>query len=208
MGSADLLDIRREDTVLFLGPDTSPVLSFLRQAERAVVATPEKIDVEFVRRTGAGFAVSHGYRHLVRGPVLEHLRDRVINLHVSYLPWNRGADPNLWSFLDDTPKGVTIHYMDEGLDTGDVIAQRRLEFAAGETLRTSYDKLQRALYELFVVQWPLIRGGRRRRWPQPPGGTSHRLRDKERVAHLLAERGWDTPVEALVAAPPVTPKSL
>ena len=48
---------------------------------------------------------------------------------MSYLPWNRGADPNFWSILEDTPKGVTIHIMDESIDTGDILYQKDpLEF--------------------------------------------------------------------------------
>jgi len=49
-----------------------------------------------------------------------------INLHPSYLPFNRGVYPNVWAIIDGTPAGVTLHYMDEGFDTGDIIAQRKV----------------------------------------------------------------------------------
>ncbi|HUX61123.1 MAG TPA: formyltransferase family protein, partial [Ignavibacteriaceae bacterium] len=58
------------------------------------------------------FIVSYGYRNIIGKPVLDKFQGRAINLHISYLPWNRGADPNLWSFFDNTPKGVTIHFLD------------------------------------------------------------------------------------------------
>jgi methionyl-tRNA formyltransferase len=189
--------IDSDATVLFLGPEESRVLEHLRRTERNVVATAERIEVPFVREVRARFAVSHGYRHLVKKPVLDFLMDRVINLHISYLPWNRGADPNLWSIIDGTPKGVSIHYMDDGLDTGDIIAQQRVEFASGDTLHTSYDKLQEAMYRLFVTEWPLIRMGQCARYRQPPGGSVHRARDKARFGHLLAEWGWDAPIDVL-----------
>jgi methionyl-tRNA formyltransferase len=185
--------------VLFLGPDTSLILAHLRQMESDVVATANKIDLEFIRASGAEFAVSHGYRYIVRKPVLDYLKDRVINLHISYLPWNRGTDPNFWSLIEGTPKGVTIHYMDEGVDTGDIIAQRHLECTERDTLQTSYDKLQIALYELFVEQWSLIRVGQCRRCPQSPqSGTFHMRKDKNHLLHLIAERGYDTPVSVLM----------
>ena len=38
-------------------------------------------------------------------------------MHISYLPFNRGAHPNYWSFKDNSPKGVTIHFIDNGIDT-------------------------------------------------------------------------------------------
>jgi methionyl-tRNA formyltransferase len=182
-------------TILFLGPDTSPVCEFLRRTEPAVIDTTQPL--HHVNASEVSFIVSHGYEHLLRARVLDALPGRVINLHASYLPWGRGTDPNLWSWVEGTPKGVTIHYVDEGVDTGDLIAQRCVLFGEGATLRTTYDALQSVLCDLFVELWPDIRAGRCPRVPQPTGGTVHRLRDRERVAHVLAEHGWDTPVARL-----------
>ena len=65
-----------------------------------------------------------------------------VNLHVSYLPWNRGADPNFWSIVEGTPKGITIHKMNYALDKGDIIIQQPIqEFPDTETLETSYNHL-------------------------------------------------------------------
>ncbi|MCL0081308.1 hypothetical protein M1N64_03665 [Peptococcaceae bacterium] len=50
---------------------------------------------------------------------MDKFQGRAINLHISFLPWNRGADPNFWSFIENAPVGVSIHYLDEGIDTGD-----------------------------------------------------------------------------------------
>lgn len=77
-----------------------------------------------------------------------------INLHISYLPWNRGSDPNLWSFIDNTKKGVSIHYMDKGLDTGDIIAQKEIEFDIyNETFSSSYERLHLEIQKLFKEIW-------------------------------------------------------
>jgi methionyl-tRNA formyltransferase len=146
---------------------------------------------------GVDWLVSYGYRYILREKVLEKFPRRAINLHIAYLPWNRGADPNLWSFLEDTPKGVTIHYMDPGIDTGEILAQREVTFGPDETLRTTYDKLTDAMVELFMEVWPEIRTGRRRSFVQPKGGTFHRIRDRAKVEHLLY-KGWDTPVSFLI----------
>lgn len=145
------------------------------------------------------WAISHGYRHIIPDWFIERLKGRVINLHISYLPWNRGADPNLWSFVDDTPKGVSIHYVDSGIDTGDLIYQRPVEPIEGDTLRSSYDRLQNEMRGLFNVVWPLIVHGEAPRTPQPPGGSYHTQADRQRVEHLLTA-GWDTPVAQLLAA--------
>jgi methionyl-tRNA formyltransferase len=120
-------------------------------------------------------------------------------LHISLLPWNRGADPNLWSFLEDTPKGVTIHYVDEGLDTGDIIVQKEVFFDySDENLATTYQKLNEEILELFKSEWPLISAGKAPRQKQPMGGSFHSSKDKKRFEYLFADKGWDTPVIKLV----------
>ncbi|MFN6960931.1 MAG: formyltransferase family protein, partial [Rhodocyclaceae bacterium] len=112
------------------------------------------------------------------------------------LPWNRGADPNLWSFIEDTPKGVTIHYLDEGIDTGDIVVQKQATFSENDTLRTSYDKLQKEIQQLFRDNWASIRQGKCGRKKQEGKGTFHLLKDRERISHLLTN-GWDTPILVL-----------
>ena len=179
--------------IVFLGREDSLVLAHLREVEPEVVALgpeepfdPDKHDARLV--------VSHGYRRILR----EHqIADgRVINLHISLLPYNRGADPTLWSVLEGTPAGVTIHYIDPGVDTGDVIAQQEVAFDDEDTLKTAYDKLQDALLDLFRRTWPEISAGTNPRHPQTGEGTSHRVKDRERVEHLLTD-GWDTKIKAL-----------
>src|SRR5688500_18057136 len=68
--------------------------------------------------------ISYSYRHIIKKDVLAKYPGKFINLHIAYLPFNRGADPNLWSVIEGTPSGVTIHVIDDGIDTGPIIAQR------------------------------------------------------------------------------------
>ena len=114
--------------VLSLGIKPSPLKSILEKNNCKVIERTDPIDLEFFNSSKVDFAVSYRFRHIVRKPIIEHLRGNIINLHISLLPWNRGADPNLWSFLENTPKGITIHYIDDGIDTGDIIAQKELFF--------------------------------------------------------------------------------
>src|SRR5690606_7176717 len=100
----------------------------------------------------------------------------VLNLHPSYLPYNRGAHPNVWSIVEETPAGVTLHYVDAGIDTGDIVAQREVPVAPSDTGGSLYRKLERAGLELLQEAWPHIKAGRVRRQPQPRDrGTFHRV---------------------------------
>lgn len=140
--------------ILFLGYCDKELIDFITDKGDTVYQTDEKIDewdylpVEFI--------ISYSYRYLIPGGVLESVPSA--NLHISYLPWNRGADPNFWSFKDNTPKGVTIHKMDEGIDTGPILAQKIVIFSKEEnTFRKTYDRLQIEIKSLFKEYWHLIR---------------------------------------------------
>lgn len=146
------------------------------------------------------FIVCYGSRHIIREPILSEFKDRIINLHISMLPWNRGADPNFWSWFDATPKGVSIHQIDAGIDTGPVIAQQEVDFThfPDETLATSYHRLRCTVEILFGKFWPAIRTGTATAREQKPGGSYHRTSDKETIFGGLP-LGYDTPVRKIEA---------
>lgn len=187
--------------VLFLGPADSPLLAWLRQQGGTVVQTDGKIDAAFIHTGGFAAVVSYGYRHILKADVLEAMPPASVNLHISLLPWNRGADPNLWSFVEGTPKGVTIHYLADGVDTGDIIDQREVAFGPGEhTLASTYARLHHEIQSLFQARWAEIQAGTCPRRPQVGAGSLHRMKDKEALSHLLSD-GWNTPVKILEPAP-------
>ena len=184
--------------ILYLGPECTKLINYLQQQGNDVAHTDKKIDLYSNILQGREFIVSFGYRHIITGDIISKFSRKIINLHISLLPWNRGADPNLWSFLENTPKGVTIHYLDEGIDTGDIIAQKEFLFARDETLRSTYNKLSQAIQDLFVLIWPdFIRGAITPK-PQPEGtGSFHYAKDKKEFEYLLTD-GWDTRISALI----------
>lgn len=136
-----------------------------------------------------GLSVFFGY---ILQPEFLHLFPKgVINLHPAYLPYNRGAYPNVWSIVEGTPIGVTLHYIDEGIDTGDIIAQRQLSIEPFDTGETLYRKLELASVELFKDTWPLIRRDEAPRIPQPKDqGSYHRIKDVDRIDQIDLDRTY------------------
>lgn len=183
--------------ILLLGPPRPELVRFLESNGDEVCEYNERITANSTVLSGVDFIVSYGYRYIIKDDVLSRFPRRAVNLHISYLPWNRGADPNLWSFLEDTPKGVTIHFMDPGIDTGDLIAQREIQWQDDDTLRTTYERLTSTIENLFMEVWPEVRSGKVEPIRQPSGGTSHRMKDKIPFERLL-HKGWDTPVCDLI----------
>ena len=90
---------------------------FLLSFGDEVTRTEEPLESGMKCLEHVDFIISYGYRHILKKDLIEMFPRKIANLHISLLPWNRGADPNLWSFLEDTPKGVTIHYIDCSVDT-------------------------------------------------------------------------------------------
>jgi methionyl-tRNA formyltransferase len=141
------------------------------------------------------FIVCFGYREIIREPTIRLYEDRIINIHISFLPWNRGADPNFWSWFDDTPKGVTIHRVDEGIDTGNIIVQQQVtKWHSGETLRSSWYYLMAHAKKLFQDNWINIRRDGLPTRKADHVGSFHKAADKDQWFNQLAS-GWETPVK-------------
>ncbi len=135
--------------------------------------------------------VSYCYRHIISDRVLRSIGDRAINLHISLLPWNRGAHPNVWSFLDNTPKGVTIHLINGKIDNGDILLQKEVYFEEKEeTLHSSYMMLHEEIQSLFTSNWHKIRTLKLEGIPQPLGGSMHFERDFGKIKKILGDDGW------------------
>ncbi|MFL5383160.1 MAG: formyltransferase family protein [Longimicrobiaceae bacterium] len=131
-----------------------------------------------LRRLELDWIVGIHFPYLVPTEVLAVPRQGVLNLHPALLPWNRGWHTPTWALLEGTPAGATLHFMDAGFDTGDVVLQRPLEPRPCDTADTLYGRIRALEVEVFREAWPTLVDGSFRRTPQPVDvGTAHRRRD-------------------------------
>ena len=99
-------------------------------------------------------------------------------MHISYLPFNRGAHPNFWSFYDNTLSGVTIHLVDEGVDTGPIIFQRLVSFTKEQnTFKKTYEKLNFEIEDLFLENLEELLNDNWTATRQIGLGTKHDIKD-------------------------------
>lgn len=182
--------------ILLLGPARANIIQYLKKLNNEIVCNEQPI-INNVQWKRFDFVISYGYRHIIQKEVINYYENRVINLHISLLPWNRGADPNLWSYLEDTPKGVSIHRIDTGIDTGPILIQQGCCSEPEDTLRTSYERLSQMMELLFCQNWPSIASGTIKEVKQDGGGSYHRSEDKNKYLYLLT-KGWDTPVNNII----------
>jgi methionyl-tRNA formyltransferase len=131
--------------------------------------------VEFLQRLDLDYIVCVHFPYMLRRPVLDTARRGVLNLHPSYLPYNRGWHTPTWAILDGTPAGASLHYVDESLDTGDIVCQRPAVIDPADTAHTLYAKLKKLEVEVFREGWQQIREGSARVTPQTDDqATAHR----------------------------------
>ncbi len=166
----------KKGAVLFLtnNSNTNDFYKRLCECEETVYRFTNKLTLDIVKELEPYFVVSFNYKHIVPADVLDYMKGRIVNLHTSYLPYNKGAAPNFFSFYEDTVKGVTIHEMAAGLDEGAILLQKEVSMKAEEeTFATSYDKLIAAMTELFFDNWTPLKKGEIQAVKQVGEGTYH-----------------------------------
>ncbi len=110
---------------------------------------------------------------------------KCFNLHPGYLPYNKGAFANVWAIVDETPAGVTLHVIDEGIDTGPIVAQQEVTVDPWDTGETLYHKLELAGVALFKKAWPEVEQGRLVLKAQDLSlGRIHKRADTERIDQI------------------------
>lgn len=181
-GTPFTFDLTRPGKILFLtnNENTNPLYQWLceKEGREQVLRFTNKLSLEIVEALKPSFMISYNYRHIVKEDVINYMQGRIINLHTSYLPYNRGSSPNFFSFLEDTPKGITIHQLDKGLDTGAILVQKELTFdEEQETFASSYEKLIQEMYRLFTESWEAIKNGNIKPVSQQGEGTYHVMKD-------------------------------
>ena len=79
-----------------------------------------------------------------------------VNTHPGFLPYNRGKHPYFWSIVDGTPFGVTLHFVDTGIDHGPIIAQEEIPVSWLDTGESLYVKSRNAILRLFYSNYDSI----------------------------------------------------
>jgi methionyl-tRNA formyltransferase len=136
-----------------------------------------------VRALGADLIVVMAYGQILPKGVLDAAKVACLNLHASLLPRWRGAAPIQAAIeAGDAKTGITVMYMDEGLDTGDMLLMREVEIGANETGGELHDRLADEAAGALALALALLEAGRAPRVPQPREGVTH-------VGKLTREHG-------------------
>ena len=169
----------------------SPVKEFAEK-KNLKIFQPEKIrnNIEFidnikVLKPDVICVVAYG--KILPKEILEIPTLGCINVHGSLLPKYRGAAPIQWSVLNgESQTGITTMYMDEGMDTGDMILQEKTEIGDNETTGEVWDRLSKIGADLLVKTLEKVEKGMAPRTPQKGEFTIAPMLNKE-----MAKINWE-----------------
>jgi methionyl-tRNA formyltransferase len=150
----------------------------------------DQTTVDQISALNPDIGVSAFFGHILRPELISLFPNGIVNVHPSYLPYNRGAFPNVWAIAEGTPAGATVHFIDEGIDTGDIISQIEIDITPEDTGETLYRRLETACVNLFNQTWPKLSTTA----GKPSGinqihseSTSHRVKDTEKIDRIDLE---------------------
>jgi methionyl-tRNA formyltransferase len=127
-----------------------------------------------IRALAPDIIVVMAYGQILPRSVLEIPRVACLNLHASLLPKHRGAAPIQAAIVaGDRESGITVMHMDEGLDTGDLLLQKRIEIAPDETGGSLHGRLAEIAPEALKEALAQLQAGTAPRIPQDPAAATY-----------------------------------
>ncbi|MES2997029.1 MAG: phosphoribosylglycinamide formyltransferase [Verrucomicrobiota bacterium] len=112
-----------------------------------------------LKAAGVGWVCLAGFMRMVRRPLLDAFANRMLNIHPALLPafsgvgaWQQALDAGV------SETGCTVHFVDEGMDTGPVILQKRVPILPGDTAETLHQRIHAAEHEAYPEALRMIAG--------------------------------------------------
>lgn len=106
--------------------------------------------VDLLRQSGVELVVLAGFMRMIKAPLLDAFAGRIINIHPSLLPQFPGLEAWTQALAAGVPvTGCTVHYVDAGMDSGEVIAQREVPVLPGDTPESLHARIQEQEHQLY-----------------------------------------------------------
>ena len=156
----------------------APPIKAALEGSTLPILQPEKIKnpeaIAAIRALAPDVIVVMAYGQILPRAILEIPRLACLNLHASLLPRHRGAAPIQAAIVaGDRESGITVMYMDEGLDTGDILLRAKLEIAADETGGSLHDRLAQLAPGALHEALGLLQAGNAPRIPQDSSAATY-----------------------------------
>jgi methionyl-tRNA formyltransferase len=160
-----------------LSPGFQGLRQALRGTETSIVEPESPNEAAFVNdlaRKSPDLFVSVGYTNILKEAILSLPRLFAVNFHASLLPQYRGKHPIFWCLRNgERRSGLTVHVMDPGIDTGDILYQVHVRVFKQDTIERLYDRIIARSLPLISRLIQECRLGTIKFSPQPPEQGSY-----------------------------------
>ncbi|QJB28857.1 formyltransferase family protein [Limnospira fusiformis] len=147
--------------------------------------------LERLNRMNLDLGILAWWPYIIKGDLLHIPSIGYLNFHPSYLPYNRGKDPNFWSIVEDTPFGVTLHFVNAEIDKGDIAFQKIIEKSWEDNGLSLYNKAITEIVQLFKDNFDLIMTGSIPRKKQNyQSGSFHRRSELDSASKIDLEANY------------------
>jgi len=117
--------------------------------------------------------------------LINQAKNGFINTHPSLLPFSRGKHYNFWTILEETEFGVTLHYVNEGIDSGDIIYQKKIKYGWLDNGETLFNKAKSEMILMFKEFYPFFRENKFTRKSQDlTKGSYHNSTEIDEISKL------------------------
>lgn len=112
--------------------------------------------IEKLKESKLDFIILAWWPYIIKKPILSIPKYGIINFHPSLLPYNRGKHTSFWTIVEDVPFGVSLHFIDESIDSGDILFQEKINKSWEDTGESLYCKAKEKIVDLFIENYPKI----------------------------------------------------
>ena len=160
-----------------------PVFSFKKGNENDLKLFLESRHMDYI--------ILAWWPYILKEPIINLPEIGVINFHPSLLPYNRGKHYNFWNLVEDCPFGVTLHFVNRGIDSGDIIFQKEISKDWEDNGATLYHKAQQAMIELFKESYlALINTDYKRTKQDLSQGSFHYAKELEPASEIVLDQKY------------------
>ena len=154
-----------------------------------------KILLDIIKKSNIDLIVSVAYPFLINSKIIDFMNKKfgAVNLHGGLLPKYRGTTPIPWAIINQEKfLGMTLHYIDKGCDSGDIIDQKKVKNLLEDTLNDVTEKLKKAATKIFKNYLnKLLKNKIIKRKPQDhsKANYAYRLKEDDLLLNLNKNKG-------------------
>jgi methionyl-tRNA formyltransferase len=183
-----------EDIGLIVSTADNDVAALARDAKARSLAFQSSAQVaDFAANEGLSFDLGllAWWPKIIRAPLLDLPRGGFVNTHPSLLPHNRGKHYNFWCIVERAPFGVSLHMVEQGTDSGAIVAQTELPYDWEDTGGSLFYKARDEMLKLVQDTYPKLRGlDFETRQQDLAAGTLHHSSELEAASRIDLEKTY------------------